>query len=108
MCGAPSTVYTPGHIFAVLKALRRSLQHRRHHAVVLTELICYLDNLLDQEGVGRHRAEHVQNVEVPYIRCLIGRNEKKLDYINRVVKRFRFWSTRVHGHTIPLSLLCIS
>ena len=67
-----------------------------------------VDTLLDQEFEGRHRAECVQNSEVPYIRCLIGRNEKKFDYINRVVKRFRFQSTRVRGHTLPLSLLCIS
>ena len=44
--------------------------HHRHHAVVLTELIYYLDILLDQEGEGRHRAERVQNTEVPYVRCL--------------------------------------
>ena len=67
-----------------------------------------LDTLLDQEFEGRHRAEHVQNSEVTYIRCLIGRNEKKFDYINRVVKRFRFRSTKVRGHTLPLSSLCIS
>ena len=39
------------------EALRRSLHHR--HAVVLTELIYYLDTLLDQEDEGRHRAERV-------------------------------------------------
>ena len=27
---------------------------------------------------------------------------KKFDYINRLLKRFRFRSTRVHGHTLPL------
>jgi hypothetical protein len=75
---------------------------------VLTELIYFLDTLLDQEFEGRHRVERVQNLEVPYVRCLIGRNEKKFDYINRVVKRFRFRSTRVRRHTLPLSLLCIS
>ena len=67
-----------------------------------------LDTLLDQEFGGRHRAERVQNSEVSYIRCLISWNEKKFDYINRVVKRFRFRSTRVRGHTLPLSLLCIT
>ena len=65
-------------------------------------------DLLDQEFEGRHRAERVQNSEVSYVQCLIGRNEKKFDYINRVVKCFRFRSTRVNGHTRPLSLLCIS
>ena len=72
---------------------------------MLTELS--LDTLLDQEFDGRHRAERVQKSEVPYVRFLIGRNEKKFDYINRVVKRFRFRSTRVREHTLPLSFLCI-
>ena len=75
---------------------------------MLTELIYSLDTLLDQEFEGRHRAERVQNSEVSYVRCLIGRNEKKFDYINRVVKYFQFWSTRVRGHTLPISLLCVS
>ena len=37
---------------------------------MLSELIYYLAVLLDQEGGGRHRAERVQNAEVPYVRCL--------------------------------------
>ena len=44
-----------------------------------------LDPLLDQEFEGRHRAELVQNSEVPCIRCLIGWIVKTYDYINRVV-----------------------
>ena len=67
-----------------------------------------LDTLLYQEFEGRHRVERVHNSEVSYIRCLIGRTEKKFDYINRILKRFRFWSMRVCGHTLPLSLLCIT
>ena len=47
-----------------------SLHHHRHHAVVLMELS--LNTLLDQEFEGRHRAERVQNSEVPYVRYLIG------------------------------------
>ncbi|EMS56889.1 hypothetical protein TRIUR3_06891 [Triticum urartu] len=74
-----------------------SLHHHRHHAIVLTELIYFLDTLLDQEFERRHRAECVQNSKVSYVRCLIGRNEKKFDYINPIVKRFRFRSTRVCG-----------
>ena len=35
---------------------------------MLRELIYYLIVLLDQEGEGRHRAEHVQNAEVLYVR----------------------------------------
>ena len=69
---------------------------------MLTELIYFLDTLLDQEFEGRHRAERVQNSEVPYVRCLIGRNEKKFDYIKRVEKRFRLWSKRIRKHTLPL------
>ena len=45
---------------------------------MLKELIYYLNILLDQEGEGRHRAERVQNVEVPYVRCLIGWIAKKV------------------------------
>ena len=51
---------------------------------MLTELIYYLDILLDQEGEERHQAEHVQNSKVPYIRRLIGWIAKTFDYINRV------------------------
>ena len=43
-----------------------------------------LDTLLDQEFEGRHRAECVQNSEVPYVRCLIGWTVKTFDYINRI------------------------
>ena len=43
-----------------------------------------LDTLLDQEFEERHRAEHVLNSEVPYVRYLIGRIEKTFDYINCV------------------------
>ena len=80
--------------------MRRSLHHHRHHAVMLLKLIHYLAVLLDQEGGGRHRAERVLNVEVSYVRCSIGWNAKKFDYINRVLKRFRLRSTRVHRHTL--------
>ena len=41
------------------EALPESLHHHRRHAVVLTELIYFLDILLDQEGEGRHRAVRV-------------------------------------------------
>ena len=51
-----------------------------------------LNTLLDQEFEGRHRAERVQNSEVPYVRCLIGWIEKTFDYINRVKR------------TLPLSV----
>ena len=51
---------------------------------MLPELIHYLAGLLDQEGGGRHRAERVLNVEVSYVRYLIGWSVKKFDYINHV------------------------
>ena len=69
---------------------------------MLPELIYYLVVLLDQEGGGRHRAERVQNAEMPYVRYLIGWSAKKFDYINRIVKRFRLRSMRVRRHTLPL------
>ena len=69
---------------------------------MLTELIYYLDTLLDQEGEGRHRVELVQNSEVSYVQYSIDRARRKFDYINRVVKHFRFWSMRVRRHTLPL------
>ena len=50
------------------------MQCSRGSTVVLTELIYYLDTLLDQEGEGRQRAERVQNSEVPYVRYLIGQS----------------------------------
>ena len=43
-----------------------------------------LGTLLDQEFEGRHQAEHVQNSEVSYVRCLIGLIKKTFDYVNRV------------------------
>ena len=65
--------------------MRRSLHHHCHHAVMLTELIHFLEILLDQEFEGRHRVERVQNSEVPCVRYLIGWIVKTYDYINRVV-----------------------
>ena len=51
---------------------------------MLTEVIYFLDTLLDQEFEGSHRAEHAQNSEVAYVRYLIDCIVKTLDYINRV------------------------
>ena len=83
-------------VVTVLRRSPASVVHQdRHHAVVLTELS--LDTLLDQEFEGRHRSEHVQNSKVSYVQYLIGRNEKKFDYINHVVKRFRFRSMRIRA-----------
>ena len=48
--------------------MREAHHQHRYHAVVLTELS--LDPLLDQEFEGRHRAERVLNMEVPYLRYL--------------------------------------
>ena len=71
------------YLFVVLgEASRGSHHHRHHHAAVLTKLS--LDTLLDQEFEGLHRAECVQNSEVPYVRCLIGWIEKMFEYINRI------------------------
>ena len=71
----PSIVYTPVIVLRCLgEALRESHHHHCHHAIVLTELIYFLDTMLDQEGEGRHRTERVQNSKVTYVRCLIGRS----------------------------------
>ena len=43
-----------------------------------------LDTQLDQEFVGRHRAERVQIAEVSCVRYLIGWIAKTFDYINHV------------------------
>ena len=67
----PSTIIHLGNIVAVLRRSPASVEHhRRHHAIVLTELIYYLDNLLDQEGEVRQGAERVQNSKVTYVRYL--------------------------------------
>ena len=111
-CSLPCAVPPPQFTSPVIvswccgEALRRSYNQHHHHAVVLKKLA--LDTLLEQESEGRHRDERVQNSGAPYVRCLISQNEKKFDYNNDVVKRFRFRPTRVHGHTLPLSFLCIS
>ena len=72
----PPPQFTPPVILSRCfgEALRGSLHHHSHHAIMLMELIYYLDNLLDQEGDGCHRAERVQNSEVSYIRYLIHRS----------------------------------
>ena len=72
----PPPQFTPSVIvlWCLGEALRESLHHHRHHAIVLMKLIYFLDTLLDEEGEGRHRVERVQNSEVPYVRCLIGRS----------------------------------
>ena len=44
-----------------------------------------LESLMDREFVGRHRAEHVQIVEVSYVQYLDRSTVKTYDYINRVV-----------------------
>ena len=82
----PSPKFTPPVIFSQClgEALRELLHYHRHHAIVLTEFIYFLDTLLDEEHEGHHHAERVQNSDVSSIRYLIGRNEKKFNYINRV------------------------
>ena len=70
----PRPLFTPLVIFlsGLGEALLFFLHHHCHHAVVLTELIYYAELLLDQEGEGRHRAERVQNAEVPCVWYFIG------------------------------------
>ena len=63
---------------------------------------------LDQELEGRHRAERVLNTEVPYVRYLNRLDREDVRLHQPRYKRLRFRSTRVRGHTLPVSLLCIS
>ena len=73
--GVPPSTIVLDNIVAVLRRSPAMVEHHhRHHAVMLKELIYYLDTLLDQEGEGRHRAERVQKSEVPYVRYLIGQS----------------------------------
>jgi hypothetical protein len=60
-CAAPPAPFTPLVVFSerLGEALLGVLHRHRHHAVMLTELIYYLDVLLDQEDEGRHRATRV-------------------------------------------------
>ena len=67
-----------------------------------------LNPLLDQEFEGRHRVERVQNSEVSYVWCLIGRIVKTYGYINRGVLMLPLQSMKVCGQHSPLSLLCIT
>ena len=57
----PTSQFTPPVMFSrcLGEALHGSHHHHRHHAIVLTELIYFLDILLDQEDEGRHRVERV-------------------------------------------------
>ena len=52
---------------------------------MLPELIYYVARLAGSIRRGRHRAEHVLNAEVPYVRYLIGWIAKKFDYFLYVV-----------------------
>ena len=59
----------------VFIVLRRSpveivLHQHRHHAIVLPKLIYYFAPLAGSRRRGRHRAERVQNSEVPCFRYL--------------------------------------
>ena len=67
-----------------------------------------LDLLLDQEFEGRHRAEHVLNSEVPYVRYLIGWITETFDYINRVNLSLPLSVYDGTWTYSPLLLLCIS
>ena len=100
VCGAPSTVSLLGHIVIVLRrspalVTSSSPSPRRRADETLPR------PQLDQELEGRHRAERVLNMEVSYVDTWIGWIAKTFDYINRVTKRFRFRSTKVHRHTLP-------
>ena len=52
---------------------------------MLTELIYYLNVLLDQEGEGHHRAERVQNSEVEPV----SRKRKRNVGLGRFIPQYR-------------------
>src|SRR3954468_19230131 len=69
VCGAPSTVTHLDHIIVVLRqspapVTSSSPSPRRRADGTLPR------PQLDQEIEGRHRAEHVLNAKVSYVRCL--------------------------------------
>ena len=73
-------------VFVVLRQSPAEIvlhQHRRHD-VVLPELIYYFAPLAGLRRRGRHRAERVQNSEVPCFRCLDRSDMNTYDYINRI------------------------
>ena len=103
MCDAPSTVYTLGHIFVVLRRSPAEIASpspspRRRAAGTHPPR----RRLAGSRRRGRHRAERVLNAEVPYVRHSISWSANKFDYINRVNKRFHLRSMRVLRHTLPL------
>ena len=73
---------------------------------MLTELS--LEALLDREFMGRHRAEHVQIAEVPYVRYYDRSIVKTYNYINRVVLTLPLSVYEGMWTHSPLSLLCIT
>ena len=58
--------------------------------------------------MGRHRAEHVQNSEVPCFRYLDRSDVKTYDYINHVVLMLPLSVYEGTWTHYPLSLLCIT
>ena len=75
---------------------------------MLTELIYFLDTLLDQEGKERHQAERVQN-SGGVVRLVLDRSE--LEEVRLHHPRCQTLPLSVYEGTwthSPLSLLCIS
>ena len=107
MCGAPSTIL---HLDNTVAELRRSPasveQHHRHHAVVLTKLS--LDTLLDQEFKGCHRAERVQNSEVPCV-WYLDRSEREDVRLHqpRCVNASAFGLRGYVDNTVPSRCVCV-
>ena len=80
----PSTIVLLHNIVAVLKRSPVSIEHHHHHhAVMLTELS--LDTRLDRSPRDVIELNVCKNLEVPCVRCLIGRAVKTYDYISRAV-----------------------
>ena len=75
----PSTVYTPGHIFVVLRRSSAEITSPSpspgRRAAGTHPLPC---RLAGSRRRGRHRAERVLNTEVSYVRYSIGWIAKKV------------------------------
>ena len=79
-CVAPlSIVYSPGHIFVVLRQspveITSPSPSPRHRAAEIHPLLC---RLARSKRRGRHRDEHVLNTEVSYVRYSIVRAQRSL------------------------------
>ena len=86
VCGAPSTVPSLGHIFAMLgRSPTEIASPSPSPCRRATRTHPLPRRLAGSRSRGRHRAEHVLNAEVMYVRYSVDWIVKLFDDINRVV-----------------------